>query len=640
MSAIFGAISFGTKNLAEHDLDVLRQGFSECKIDRWEERKTDKVYMACGIQYFTKEAESEILPIVEEEKYFTADVVLDNREELLDKVKKFGFDSDLPDGTILYEVFKRYGEDSLNEILGAYTAVYYDESAGEAKVFGDIGGNRFIYYFWKDQVFYFSSLLTPLIKIYGEPRINKGYVADFIGEAAITCPRNDEETFVENIYRIPVALVMTVTKDGIKKRVYWDPLDEREKLKFKNYKECGKAFVSLYRKCVYSMMRSPSKTGIMLSGGYDSTSVSVFASEKLKESGEKLYSYTWVPLKEAKFDRLLKRFKLVDETEQVKKTAEFLGNVECNFMELRDMDIWGERDKVKKLFDGPYKSLQNPLWFLHCFEKASSDGVKLMLTGEFGNSSVSCDNSDSYLIYLAKRFKFIKLIREINLLHKRHPLYSRKKMFKNTFNFVLKKKIMQGDEGISYEDLYGKETVLRYRTLDPDEFGRDLMEKSLGDPEYFVKIGGKRLVLKMVSEIDQKLSLYTGVLTRDPTRDKRIIEFVMRLTPDCFTHDGYIKALICDFMRDIFPKHIFTEDRKGLQSGDMIKRLEPYNKRITDDIKKCCKGNKDSIWINTDKILEDLKDEDICDKDKDVINYMLRSCILLECMNEFKLQQN
>ena len=41
--------------------------------------------MGCGIQYFVPEAEHEKLPFFSEDIYFTADAIIDNREELMDK---------------------------------------------------------------------------------------------------------------------------------------------------------------------------------------------------------------------------------------------------------------------------------------------------------------------------------------------------------------------------------------------------------------------------------------------------------------------------------------------------------------------------------------------------------------------------
>ena len=80
MSAIWGIIDLQGKKLQAGISQVFAESYQNCVIDRYEEIVEETVYFGCGIQYFTREATKEKLPVVAEEIYFTADVVLDNRE--------------------------------------------------------------------------------------------------------------------------------------------------------------------------------------------------------------------------------------------------------------------------------------------------------------------------------------------------------------------------------------------------------------------------------------------------------------------------------------------------------------------------------------------------------------------------------
>ena len=52
----------------------------------------------------------------------------------------------MPDGRILYEVYGRLGKDCLNDLLGAYTFVWYDKEKNQIELVLDAVGNRCLYY--------------------------------------------------------------------------------------------------------------------------------------------------------------------------------------------------------------------------------------------------------------------------------------------------------------------------------------------------------------------------------------------------------------------------------------------------------------------------------------------------------------
>ncbi len=635
MSAICGAISFGAKLITENERDIFRKGFSDCAIDRWEEKSSDKVYMACGVQYFTPEAKDEILPIVEKGKFFTADVMLDNREELFRIMDKEPSEQKCPDGTLLYEIWNAKGRKCLNDVLGAFSGVYYDEEKKEAEIFADAVGNRFVYYLWQDKVLYFSSLMKPLEKFVKNLKINENFASDFVGNPSPAMFMEENETMVEGIYRLPIATVMRVTETGPKKTRYWDPYRDSEMLNYKSYKEYKKAFLKLYRECVTSVMRSPEETGIMLSGGYDSTSVAVMASPELKKRGKELYSYTWIPLRSTKFDESLMAERVVDEEENVRKTAEFLGNLKCHFMDMPDMDIWNERHKLEKVFEGPYKSLENGAWFYRCYEAARKDNVRVLLTGELGNRSISFENTREYFATLFRQFKFRKLKQEVDKLHF-HYWYTRKSIYKTVLMDIWNSKFGKTLLPDVERTFVNKKKVIKNGTL--KRVHEELMEtrKFAADAQYLLERSFNPVYMRLAGEISQKMSIYAGVIDRDPTKDKRIIAFCAKLTPDQFTHNGYKRALITDYMKEIFPEHILKELRKGIQSGDFMDRVKLGGKKTIEEMRECCLENLDNEFVDARRILEALKSDDPEDYDFLTINYAMAGCVFMESTKVYK----
>jgi asparagine synthase (glutamine-hydrolysing) len=82
------------------------------------------------------------------------------------------------------------------------------------------------------------------------------------------------------------------------------------------------------------------------------------------------------------------------------------------------------------------------------------------------------------------------------------------------------------------------------------------------------------LALRQIGEMHTKLSLSTGVLVRDPTKDRRIVEFCLNIPIEQFQKAGEERRLISVYMKNIVPPHIISERRIGVQSSDIKYRLQ------------------------------------------------------------------
>ena len=100
MSAIWGYISFDSE-VRELNTEM-KKTYEDCAIDRFEETAFDGGFFSCGIQFFTKEAEYERLPIKDLKRgiVFTGDIVLNGRDELIGEIKTCLSDGEIRDFSI------------------------------------------------------------------------------------------------------------------------------------------------------------------------------------------------------------------------------------------------------------------------------------------------------------------------------------------------------------------------------------------------------------------------------------------------------------------------------------------------------------------------------------------------------------
>ncbi|MBO4615998.1 MAG: hypothetical protein J5717_01485 [Lachnospiraceae bacterium] len=635
MSAIWGAIDFSGREISENTRNILRSAFNECAIDRTEEISSGNVYMGCGIQYFTPESKNEKLPFEKDGAFFTADAVLDNRAEMCSKLEIINT-PELADGEIIRLCFERFGKDCLNDLLGAYVFVKYNSSTGVVDIVADAVGNRYIQYFLEDNILYFSSLRAPLERLKKEVKVNKRWIAYYYGVNTLDTFYDSESTIIDGIYRTIPATHMIIKNGQIEsKNQYWDVTKIKRSRKHKSDSEYRKEFIDLYRKCITDAIRTDEEVSVFLSGGYDSTSVACLAAPFLKDKGKKLYSFTFVPDEDFVYEGPVG--KEANEYESVKRNMEFLGNVECDELSLKGIDLWDIRKEYDKVTELPYKSPENMIWLYKGFQKARKKGARLILSGAFGNGTVSYNNLLPYLMWLVKTFKFKRYYDEITAIQQRYGSH-RKKIVMSTLKGIFEGALPDTVRFDAYKTCYAYESFLAENGAIAEIKRNDRINKrSYNKAEKHHGLFLPSLNFRHYGEFPFKNSLFTGVLFRDPTRDKRMVEFVKTIPFDQFTHNGYTRRLISEYMREYMPPKFFIKHPFGIQSADMKFVFEKEGDRVIEEWKSIVSSLDDKGVVDKDRLLNDLNTKSMKDFSYVEIMRLFYTINALEYINNYEL---
>lgn len=638
MSAIWGAISLKNRKIGKDTATRMKQAFEVYKIDRMEQIENENVVMGCGIQYFTKESKYEMLPTVEEHMFFTADVLLDNREELLKDLNMCGKQEAgrIPDGEILYEIYKKYGNECLNKLLGSYVFVYYDKMENTVYVVSDSTGTRCLYYRYEDGIFYFSSIMEALWKPQEKRRINERWVTDFLALDNLVGITECTETMYQGIYKVEPAHVLKITKQGIKKKCYWEP--KPKELKLKSDAEYREKFIEIFKEAVCCLLRAD-KTAMMLSGGLDSSSIACFAAPELKKRGEILHAFTSVPDKEYVSD--MDAYNVTDESEKARKTGEFLGNVENHFIELKGKDPWTAHYEIKKGLEIPYKSPQNLQWLIQGLKEAAELGARIVLEGGYGNVTISYGNPLTYLNTLLSKKKYISYIKEMNCFGRKHHWGRRQKL---KIMLDTAKRYYALEDGQDDESVLGKAYIKeeKIQELELEKRISNIYQKRIRN-----KMNGEKnreIMLDFIQcshkgEIKTKESLMTGVLFRDPCMDKRLIEFCLSLPMEQYCYRGVTRRLVREYLEGIVPDHIIKVESYGCQSADMLLKVKQNWNIIYEEMSEIFKRNEANPIVNVKAAEKDLKwlGEDIMKRESFDFTRLFYTAMMLETIEEKEL---
>lgn len=635
MSAIWGAIDFSGREISENTKSVLRKAFDGCAIDKFSELSVKNVCMGCGLQYFTPESRNEKLPAEQGGVFYTADAVLDNRAEMCGKLG-VSDTPELPDGEIIRLCFERFGDSCLNDLRGAYVFVSYNSSTGTVDVVADAVGNRYIQYFIEDDILYFSSLRAPLEKLKKEVKINKKWIAFYYAVNTLDTFYDSESTIIEGIDRIAPATHLVI-KDGkiTDKRVYWNVNNIKRARKGKSDAEYKKEFVDLYRKCITDTLRTDEEVAVFLSGGYDSTSVACLAAPFLKEKGKMLHSFTFVPDEDFVYEG--PKGKEVNEFKSVKRNVEFLGNVECNPLSIKNVDLWEIRKEYDTVSELPYKSPENMIWLYEGFKRARAKGARLILSGAFGNGTVSYNNLLQYLIWLVTHFKFKRYSEELKSFQMRYGA-SRKHIIKSTLKGMFEGAKPENIEYEAYKSCYAYESFLvENGAVALIKKNDKLNRKSYPNAQRHHDLFLPALNFRHYGEFPLKNSLFTGVLFRDPTRDKRMIEFVKSIPFDQFTHNGYTRRLIREYLEEYMPPDFFVMHPFGIQSADMKFVFEKEGDRIINEWRSIVSSLDDRGVVDKNRLLADLNAKSMKDFSYVEIMRLFYTINALEYINNYEL---
>lgn len=613
MSAIWGEILYQTQHI-QYDYKMRSTYEKKCRIDKINEISDTNLLFGCGIQYITKEAEYEVLPFYSKQLglYFTTDCILDNRLELM---KELGIiDNCTPDGSLIYKAYIRWGVHCLNHFQGLYSIACYDIKTKTLFLATDHTSSRCLYYYVHENGCTFSTLLEPILKVHPDISLNEYYIKDYLIAPYLTSCLSATETPYKDVYKIEAGTYLSISPISQEIKRYWSP--EILPLKFDSPQKCKENFISIFDDAVCHSTRCSAGVAVALSSGFDSSSVAASAARTLKKQNKNLYSYTYIPYHQDISYISNNRYSL-NEKASVMKTVSMYPNIIPKFLNTNGQDCYQYIDKLLNMTEIPFKTLVNLPSYLELIQEAVQDGCKIILTGQYGNHTISYGNFYSISYELYNKRKYIQLL---SIIHKHCKVTSSGR--KNTI-----KRLRSNFKNSMYH--YAQQTLNRnYIPINPyldkklidsfpykDRFSHSqylLYTSSSYTKELYDQLLFNTSVLSFCGEIDTKLGLLYGVVLRDPTRDCNVLSFCTTMPYNFFVYNGIPRWLIRECYKEYLPKEIVSMQKQcGLQNADWLFRVNQNWDCIYESLKHSLQSNKITQYINqeaVDTLLNNIED--------------------------------
>lgn len=474
------------------------------------------------------------------------------RDELIQKGCKFDSTSDTE---VVAKAYQQYGiEGCLKRLEGMFAFAIYDKEKSKVFIARDRFGEKPLYYYKEEGVFYFASELKAFAPSLMKYSIDRTALNLFLTLSYIPAPY----TIYQGISKLmPGHFMEFDSTDGqYQIKQYFDTKEDIEPNRSQDYQSSLSKLRSLLESSIKQRMVSDVPMGAFLSGGIDSSIVCCLMS---KLSKEPINSFS------IGFDE-----RDYDESERAEIVAKAIGANHRKYI-LRYNDVLDILDDIISYYDEPFgDSSAIPSYYV---AKLAREDVKVVLTGDCADELFA--GYEKYLAeyYAAKYKKLPKPVRAVfEWIVDKAPIND----YTNNSLRKLKKVIQySSDSGFDlYYDMLclgfnddSRKLLLRDGWYDDiRHIYREFYDALPKDASYLQKEQlldiYRVLEGQMFPKVD-RACMHCSLENRAPFIDTRIVRFALNL-PDIYKLKGNNKKRILkDAFKDILPQETLFFSKRG-----------------------------------------------------------------------------
>ncbi|SDK67192.1 asparagine synthetase B family protein [Aliiruegeria lutimaris] len=449
---------------------------------------------------------------------------------------------------LLCRLHARYGDDAARPIDGDFAYAIWNEKSQRLSLIRDHVGVRPLFYVHEAGKFLLWASHSTLIlhsRLISEEFDLGTAVANFVYDAS-----DVEGTLVKGLKRLPAAHAMHVTASGdVTMRRYWelkckDPIPESA-----SFEECAQTLKRYLSEAVLRRLPKREVIGAHLSGGLDSTAISVLAARALQQDGRPLHTYSFV-------SRTRPDVHLLDERPYSDATVQGEPNIyNTKIAPPEDFadHIGALRDRMAVYFGAEERIL----------DAAERDTVDVILSGWGGDEVVSFAGQGAYgELFLRGRWR--QLLQEIHARSERTGARKTSILANevaetlvpprlwNTLRRVAGKKDVP--ETVDEKLIKMLQPAFRKTTKRATRPGANTRKNRLNRfNDGFVAYRLENWAMQGAAR---------GIQYTFPMLDRHLLEYAIRLPAGFLRKDGLGRAIFREAIRDLVPESVRTLRQK------------------------------------------------------------------------------
>jgi asparagine synthase (glutamine-hydrolysing) len=571
MSAIFGIINKGGKPAEETLINAMRKSIAHRATDGQASSVHGNAAFGHCRLYVHPQQHFEHQPYCNGNLVITADARLDNRADL---AKMLDLDhrqlAETSNDRLILMAFRKWGKKSVDHLEGEYAFAIWDTESCELFAATDhIGFRPFFYYDSPDQ-FIFCSEIKGVVAAKPLPNYfeDESLIEYFYRKGT------PNKTYNKEIFALCGGNILMLKDGKTNIHKYWT-LESTGKYRFKKDEEWYNCTRNLLYKAVEKRLNPDVPTGITLSGGLDSTSITCILSELLMKKNKPLYAFSSV---------LPTDYKGIEKDERyyIELVGKHCPNIIQTYVEAPGV---GSLTDIEEAFDIE-ETFPNCFFYMDkaIAEAAAEKNIRNLFNGFGGDYWISNKgNSVIYLLFKQGQYKLAyRLISQFSGRKKSSFFHEfRRYYLSHTKAYQQLKSIVKNKHN---EIDWQKKTFLR------DDFVKKYSEKlNVIDKEQNVSEKMKQIL--DTGRIGRTVSMLynrNGKFAMDSSTvlfDKDLMEFLYDVPEFLFVENGMPRNLLRSSMQQDIPQSIFLRTDKLPYSPGFPNRVlqdKPFYKKISE----------------------------------------------------------
>lgn len=587
MSGIAGIVRFDGADVKRGELERVVGALGQFGPDRSAISIEKQVGFAHALMRMTPEDDFDRQPLSGNGGVMlVAGLRIDNRDEI---IRRFSLDHfrarEWSDSRLLMAAWERAGNDVWPHIYGPFAVAIWDAQRRRLTLARDHLGVNVVLWHKSERFFAFSSMPSALFAFDGIPRaICEEKFADFL----VLNHADHTTTIYKGVYRVPPGCVLQVTQDGIVRcHQFWSVRQVAE-IRLSSDEQYAEGLRDRLESAVRRQLRSVHPIGALLSGGLDSSSVTMLAARALHAKNQRLVAFTAVPREGYAQD--LPPGCYADGRPYVEMIQQRAGNIDVEYICTGDCDDFAAIERVFLATNAPVRNPSTIGWTNALLKRAFDCRRRVVLGGLFGNYTVSWDGWSQSAGHL-RHGRLLLAYRQWRQFYRNTP-FSRWVAFRK----LLLEPMIPAWVGEWADRRRRPERIAPWQDHAPirpdfalamnvngraNQHGHDFLyrmhprerENSLTQIDYF-------------GEWNTAEKALTGVEVRDPTADIDVVSFCFAIPPEQYLVGGIDRSLIRRAMWGIVPEHVLVNRKMGIQSADWHEKLESKHRAMVEEIQQ------------------------------------------------------
>jgi asparagine synthase (glutamine-hydrolysing) len=608
MSAIFGLTGFEEHPLDQADLEAMDKALTAYGPERGGSTCVNK-YVGLGQRLFvaTPEDQLEDQPVFDATRNYVlvSDARIDNRQELAEELGVV-FAKPCPDSTFILAAYERWGCDCSSHLVGAFAFALYDLRRSILLIARSQTGERSVYYYQSKSCLAFSSAPRGLFALpFVAKRANLKSTANFLTFVS----HEPGSSFFEGVQQIPAGHALIIEGSRIR-LVHSCPLKLERDICFSRDQDYVDRLNELLSRAIDDQIRSLTRVGVSMSGGLDSTSVAAVAAEILGRKGRRLQTYTEIP--EPDFSGDLPQGRYANEKPYVDAVVGKYANIDSFFVHSGKGSYLELLLPFFKAADAPIRNASNWPWIHAILQRASTDNVRILLTGTPGNLTVSWDGEDLLPNLVSSPKTWPAALREAKAYARRNPGHTLVRVILSAVFRQMPEKfqafttlVCAGDPRLAFYPRWKVYSPIRTAFAAEERIVERQSEHKLRSrhlsnrqkrAQFLLNIADARADARRAKE-----AIY-GVRKLDPLNDVRIMEFCLSIPENQFFYNGESRSLIRRAMAERLPRAVVNNSLRGLQSANWLSSMDRHQIELRETMRRLKRSPLASHVIDLDRM--------------------------------------